>query len=255
MTGLVLTAGGFDDIRSRDLRFLEEAAKLGALKVKVAPVEGAKFPPAERLYILNAVRFVTHAEAVSSGDVAGPAGAVWAERERNATVSREQAASEQGMDYRVIAESALDGFAVPAAKVVEGPTVAVSGCYDWLHSGHVRFFEEAASHGALHVFLGSDATICALKGPGHPQFPQDERRYVAASLSHVFAAIISRGSGWLDFAEDVTALKPDVFVVNEDGDKPAKRDFCRDLGIEYRVLKRVPAVGLPRRSSTDLRGF
>ena len=41
--------------------------------------------------------------------------------------------------------------------------VFVSGCYDMLHSGHVAFFEEAASHGDLYVGLGSDQTIWGLK--------------------------------------------------------------------------------------------
>lgn len=34
--------------------------------------------------------------------------------------------------------------------------VFVSGCYDMLHSGHVAFFEEAATLGDLYVGLGSD---------------------------------------------------------------------------------------------------
>jgi cytidyltransferase-like protein len=41
--------------------------------------------------------------------------------------------------------------------------VFVSGCYDMLHSGHVAFFEEAATHGDLYVGLGSDKTINQLK--------------------------------------------------------------------------------------------
>ena len=63
----VLVSGGFDDIRSRDLRFLEEAAKLGELTVllwsddAIRKATGAapKFPQGERLYFLNAVRFVS----------------------------------------------------------------------------------------------------------------------------------------------------------------------------------------------------
>ena len=43
--------------------------------------------------------------------------------------------------------------------------------------------------------------------------------------------------------------------MNEDGDKPVKREYCERRGIEYVVLKRVPKAGLPRRESTDLRGF
>ena len=46
-----------------------------------------------------------------------------------------------------------------------------------------------------------------------------------------------------------------MYVVNEDGDKPEKREFCRAHGLEYVVLKRTPKEGLPRRQSTDLRGF
>ena len=42
--------------------------------------------------------------------------------------------------------------------------VFVSGCYDMLHSGHVAFFEEAASYGDLYVGIGSDRTILELKG-------------------------------------------------------------------------------------------
>jgi hypothetical protein len=50
-------------------------------------------------------------------------------------------------------------------------------------------------------------------------------------------------------------LKPDIYAVNEDGDKGGKREYCQQLGVEYLVLKRTPAPGLPKRSSTDLRGF
>ena len=35
----------------------------------------------------------------------------------------------------------------------------------------------------------------------------------------------------------------------------ATRDYCAALGIEYLVLERAPAPGLPQRTSTDLRGF
>jgi hypothetical protein len=44
-------------------------------------------------------------------------------------------------------------------------------------------------------------------------------------------------------------------VVNEDGDQPEKRAFCRARGIEYVVLERKPKDGLPGRQSTDLRGY
>jgi hypothetical protein len=48
-------------------------------------------------------------------------------------------------------------------------------------------------------------------------------------------------------------LSPDVFIVNEDGHTPDKEQICRENGIEYKVLKRVPHANLPVRSTTSLR--
>ena len=74
-------------------------------------------------------------------------------------------------------------------------------------------------------------------------------------LSFVKQSLISSGNGWLDADLEIRKLKPDIYAVNEDGDKGNKREYCQNLGIEYLVLQRVPAPGLPKRSSTDLRGF
>ncbi len=131
-------------------------------------------------------------------------------------------------------------------------TVFVSGCFDLLHSGHVAFFREAAAFGDLHVGLGSDATIRDLKGR-YTVNPQDERKYMIGSLACVRECTINRGSGLLDFEPDLRDLKPDLFVVNDDGHTPAKEALCRELGIGYRVLKRVPHGDLPGRSTTALR--
>ena len=85
--------------------------------------------------------------------------------------------------------------------------------------------------------------------------PQEERRYVVGSIKYVTESLISSGDGWLDADPEIRRLKPDIYAVNEDGDVGGKRDYCAALGIEYLVLKRVPAPGLPKRTSTDLRGF
>ncbi|HXC99159.1 MAG TPA: adenylyltransferase/cytidyltransferase family protein, partial [Verrucomicrobiae bacterium] len=133
--------------------------------------------------------------------------------------------------------------------------VVVTGCFDWFHSGHVRFCEEVSGHGDLYVIVGSDVNVRLLKGGGHPLFPEEQRRYVAGSIRFVKQALVSTGSGWLDADPEIRQLKPDIFAVNEDGDKGGKREYCEKLGIEYLVLKRTPAPGLPGRTSTDLRGF
>ena len=130
--------------------------------------------------------------------------------------------------------------------------VFVSGCYDMLHSGHVCFLETAAKHGDLHICIGSDKTVRELKGR-FPVNTQDERKYMLEALKCVKACYIGSGSGHLDFLAELKRVAPDIFVVNEDGNSPAKAGLCRELGIEYVVLKRIPHANLPARSTTSLR--
>ena len=131
--------------------------------------------------------------------------------------------------------------------------VFVSGCYDLLHSGHVEFFQRAAAYGdELYVALGSDRTVFDLKGRP-PVTNEEERRFMVANVACVHRAVISRGSGILDFQPELEEIRPDVFVVNEDGNTPAKRKLCEALDVEYVVLQRTPHAGLDARSTTALR--
>jgi cytidyltransferase-like protein len=130
--------------------------------------------------------------------------------------------------------------------------VFVSGCFDLLHSGHVRFLQEAARFGDLYVGIGSDRTVAELKGRP-PVNSEAERKYMVESLRFVKRGFINSGSGLLDFVPELRRVRPDVLVVNEDGNAPAKAELCRRLGIRYVVLKREPYGNLPPRSTTSLR--
>ncbi len=130
--------------------------------------------------------------------------------------------------------------------------VFVSGCFDMLHSGHVAFLEEAAGYGDLHVGIGLDQTVFEIKGR-YTVNSEAERRYMLEALACVKACTVNSGRGILDFEDDLRLVRPDVLVTNEDGHTPAKEALCRALGIEYRVLRRVPHAGLPARSTTALR--
>ena len=266
----VIVSGAFDDIRPRDLRFLEEAAKLGEVSVLLWPDALAQqvtgkapvFPLAERRYFLNAVRYVSRViEADGSANLEALPGNlnadIWADVETSQNSDREKFARASKIIYRVFTAGELQGFPEPP-PMPSAPgrkKVVATGCYDWFHSGHVRFTEEACAYGDLYVCLGSDTNVRLLKGEGHPLLSQEERRYVVGSIKFVKQALITTGSGWLDADPEIRRLKPDIYVVNEDGDKGGKREYCERLGIEYLVLKRAPAPGLPKRSSTDLRGF
>ena len=270
----VVVTGGFDDMKSRHIRFLEEAAKFGELIVLLWPdevirrTEGKppKFPEQERLYFLKALRYVNRVELVKGNvhenalpDLAGFRVDTWAVEASRDNPTRQTFCESYGLQYRVLGEQQLRGFppatAAPDDSSAGRKKVIVTGCYDWFHSGHVRFFEEASAHGDLYVCVGHDANIRLLKGEGRPLFPQDERRYFVGSVRFVKQALVTSGNGWLDAEPEMQVIRPDIYAVNEDGDVPEKRKYCEAHGIEYLVLKRTPAPGLPKRSSTDLRGF
>jgi cytidyltransferase-like protein len=233
----VILSGPFDNPRPRELRLLQEAARLGPLRVRLWTDEtieartGAPplFPFDERRYLLESIRWVT---AVEPGDN---------------TTDRQPVFTESRLSER---PDPTEG-AAPSGR----PGVLVTGCYDWVHSGHVRFFEECAGYGELTVVVGNDINVRALKGEGHPLFPQEDRRYWVGAIRHVHRVLISTGMGWLDAEEQIRQVKPAIYAVTEDGDRPEKRRYCEEHGLRYLVLKRLPKPGLPIRHSTNLRGF
>jgi cytidyltransferase-like protein len=259
------------------VRLLEEAAKLGPVQVflwsdrSIERLQGIapKFPESERRYFLEAVRYVDRVfpcEPPGDGDrlpaCEGLRPGTWVVAPESGSPVEEIVEAycrAQGIQYHRLSDDQLQGFPElpeePSPRASGRKKVIVTGCYDWFHSGHVRFLEEVSLLGDLYVVVGHDANIRLLKGEGHPMFCQDERRYMVQSIRHVKRALIASGDGWLDAEPEIRRLRPDVYAVNEDGDRPEKRDYCEAQGIEYRVLKRLPKEGLPRRQSTSLRGF
>jgi cytidyltransferase-like protein len=273
----IAVSGDFDDLRSKDMRFLEEASHLGELNVLLWRDEAAhgcnvashpcKFPEVERRYFLESVRYVSRVWLVDRPEGAALPQArgfqpdAWAVNAiaaaNGSTDPRQDFCKKHNLEYHEIRDAQLSGFPIPQG--VEVPSghkkVIVTGCYDWLHSGHVRFFEEVSGLGDLYVAVGNDANVTFLKGAGHPLQTQDERRYMVQAIRFVKQVLVTSGWGWMDAEPEIEMLKPEFYAVNEDGDKPEKREFCAQHGLEYVVLKRLPKEGLPRRQSTDLRGF
>jgi cytidyltransferase-like protein len=132
------------------------------------------------------------------------------------------------------------------------PKVMASGCYDLLHGGHIEFFRTAAEYGDLYVCLGSDQTIEDLKN--RPMmFNEGERCFMVQAVRYVHEARVSRGRGLLDFEPEIADIKPDFFVVNDDGMTDEKRALCEKYDVELVVLPRTPAKGLPARSSSEVK--
>ena len=270
----VVVTGSFDDIRSRHVRFLEEAAKLGSVYVNLWSNDAVqnhtgiapKLTEAERQYFVQAIRYVDQVSLVSGENdpdqiplIGEYRPQIWAVFEEQNTPQKRAFCKALDIDYHVISEAELKRIP-PAPEIGRNngllrKKVVVTGCFDWLHSGHVRFFEETSALGDLTVVLGHDQNVLLLKGEGHPLFPENERRYMVQAIRYVTQALVSSGSGWMDAEPEIALLKPDMYAVNEDGDKAEKKVFCEAYGVEYVILRRLPKEGLPKRESTALRGF
>jgi len=272
MSSRAVVAGVFDDLRCPAVRFLQEASRYGELHAALLSDEAVvaargtapAFPLEERRYLLTNLRYVA-----SVGVLPGPLGAgqvplasdgrvpdAWVEIGGAETPGAPAACAARSVRHVVLDPRGL--AAVPEGDPVSDlprPVALVTGCFDWLHSGHVRFFEECSAFGSLVVVVGSDANVRHLKGEGHPLFPESARRYLVGSIRTVSLALVSTGRGWLDAEPEINAIRPDRYIVNGDGDRPEKRTFCEARGIEYIVRERTPRPGLARRSGTDLRGY
>ncbi|MCV7416085.1 bifunctional heptose 7-phosphate kinase/heptose 1-phosphate adenyltransferase [Mycolicibacterium litorale] len=95
-----------------------------------------------------------------------------------------------------------------------GTLVATGGCFDLLHTGHVRLLHQARQLGdALVVLLNSDTSVRALKGPSRPVMAAEDRARVLAALACVDAVVI--------FDENspeaaLERLRPDIWVKGGD---------------------------------------
>ena len=102
--------------------------------------------------------------------------------------------------------------------------VFTNGVFDLLHPGHVRYLQEARSHGGfLVVGVNADASVRRNKGAGRPINPEGERAELLAALECVDAVVIFDED---TPAEIVRAVQPDVLV--KGADWPANRIVGRD---------------------------
>jgi D-beta-D-heptose 7-phosphate kinase / D-beta-D-heptose 1-phosphate adenosyltransferase len=120
-----------------------------------------------------------------------------------------------------------------------GTLVATGGCFDLLHTGHVRLLHQARRLGdALVVLLNSDDSVRALKGPRRPVMAAADRARVLSALACVDAVVIFDE---LSPEQALERLRPDVWVKGGDyaeSDLP-EADVVRRHGGEVVLLPTV----------------
>ncbi len=119
-----------------------------------------------------------------------------------------------------------------------------NGCFDVLHSGHVRYLQAAKQQGdILVVGINSDRSVSALKGPGRPLLPAQARAELVAALEPVDYGVIFDE---LNVEVVLSELRPHVHCKGPDytTETVPERALAERLGIA------VAIVGDPKDHST-----
>lgn len=110
------------------------------------------------------------------------------------------------------------------------PTVAISGGFDPVHSGHVRMVLEAAKYGNVIVILNSDEWLMRKKGYVFMTF--EERKEIMEALKGV--TVVSHVDDSDEtVCEALRRLSPDYFANGGDrkSDNVPEVQVCQELGI------------------------
>jgi cytidyltransferase-like protein len=122
-----------------------------------------------------------------------------------------------------------------AGYQAEGKTVALChGCFDLVHPGHLRHFEEAGRRAdVLVVTVTPDRYVN--KGPGRPLFPEQLRLEQVAALEMIHHVALNR---WPTAVETVELLRPDVYVKGSEYED-AGADLTGNIESEARAVESV----------------
>lgn len=115
--------------------------------------------------------------------------------------------------------------------------VFTNGCFDLVHAGHIKSFQEAKSFGdVLIVAVNSDDSIRRLKGKNRPIVDLKNRIALLRTIKYVDFVI--------PFEEDtpqklIEAIRPDVMIKGEDwkGKVVAGADFVKSYGGKIEFIK------------------
>jgi D-glycero-beta-D-manno-heptose 1-phosphate adenylyltransferase len=117
--------------------------------------------------------------------------------------------------------------------------VFTNGCFDIIHTGHIRLLQEAHKRGdILVVGLNSDDSVKRLKGDERPVVREMDRAEVLCALEAVDYVVIFKEDTPV---ETIKALKPHVHVKGGDYDISAipEADVIRSYGGELWSFRTV----------------
>ena len=113
--------------------------------------------------------------------------------------------------------------------------IFTNGCFDLLHSGHVKYLEEAKSFGdVLIVGVNSNRSVTSLKGKNRPINSEDDRAYIVASLEVVDYVVIFDENTPYDL---INIIKPNILV--KGGDYKDKQVVGENIVDQLKIVNYV----------------
>ncbi|MCD6184775.1 MAG: D-glycero-beta-D-manno-heptose-7-phosphate kinase [Deltaproteobacteria bacterium] len=107
--------------------------------------------------------------------------------------------------------------------------VFANGCFDLLHSGHIKFFTKARKLGdALIVALDDDESVKSLKGRGRPVLNVRERIQIMCALDSIdYVTVFSTG----ELKNMIKQIQPDILA--KGSNYSVQKVYGRELVEEY----------------------
>ncbi len=136
---------------------------------------------------------------------------------------------------------------IQAERSAGATIILANGCFDLIHSGHIRYLSGAKNlGGVLVVGINSDRQVRNLKGDGRPYISEAERAEIISAFRFVDVVTIFDEPTVNELIDDI---RPDIHAKGT--------DYTTDTVPEReRVLSyggRIAIVGDPKdHSSTDL---
>ena len=123
-------------------------------------------------------------------------------------------------------------------RAVGTTMVMTNGCFDLLHVGHIAHLKASRDLGdQLWVFINSDESVRALKGPTRPIETETERAYCLAALSCVDRLVIFNNPRLVG---EIKQLQPDLYTKAGDYTldtlHPGERAAFEAAGTEIKFL-------------------